>query len=157
MTPHALASDVRSTLDVPPDGRPHLYSRRVRMSDLDSLNHVNNVRLLEMIQDAHMDLLYLQQGRPDQEVRPRAVYSRHELDYLEALVPQPEPVVISTTSGLVRRASFRLVSRITRGARVYCTCVSTLVAYDPAARCSRRLDEEELTLLARHAAPDPEL
>ncbi|MFF3938456.1 acyl-CoA thioesterase [Streptomyces phaeofaciens] len=136
--------------------RPHLYSRPVRMSDLDSFNHVNNVRLLEMIQDAHMDLLYLQQGRPGQEVRPSIVYTRHELDYTEPLVPEPEPVTIRTTVTSVRRASFHLVSRITRGPRTFCTCASTLVAYDLTARCSRRLDEGELAVLGRHTAVETE-
>ncbi|GAB7103199.1 hypothetical protein JCM4814A_15130 [Streptomyces phaeofaciens JCM 4814] len=132
--------------------RPHLYSRPVRMSDLDSFNHVNNVRLLEMVQDAHMDLLYLQQGRPGQEIRPSIVYARHELDYTEPLVPEPEPVTIRTTVTSVRRASFHLISHITRGSRTYCTCVSTLVAYDLAERCLRRLDEGELGVLARYTA-----
>ncbi|MGW0580001.1 acyl-CoA thioesterase [Streptomyces sp. NPDC002920] len=149
MTP-ALASAATAA----PAVRPHLYSRQVRMSDLDSFNHVNNVRLLEMIQDAHMDLVYVQRARPGQEIRPRIVYARHELDYTEPLAAQPEPVTIRTTVTSVRRASFHLVSHVTRGPRIYCTCVSTLVAYDLAARCSRRLDEEELEILARHAATD---
>ncbi|MFD4600063.1 acyl-CoA thioesterase [Streptomyces sp. NPDC058464] len=137
--------------------RPHLYSRPVRMSDLDPMNHVNNVRLLEMIQDAHVDFFYLQRGhpgQPGQAVSVRVIYARHELDYTEALDLRPEPAVISTTVGTVRRTSFELTSRITRGDRVFCTCVSTCVAYDPVARRTRRLEEDELAVLARHAACD---
>ncbi|TQJ54098.1 thioesterase family protein [Streptomyces sp. NBC_00080] len=157
---HALASDIRltGTGRTPPeaaDCRPHLYLRQVRMSDLDSMNHVNNVRLLEMIQDAHIDMFYLRPGLPGQEIRPRFVYARHELDYTEPLVLQPEPVTITTTIGDLRRSTFRVTSRVTRDARVFCTCVSTAVAYDPDARCSRRLEEEERALAARHATPDP--
>ncbi|WP_406437023.1 thioesterase family protein [Streptomyces sp. NBC_00631] len=134
--------------------RPHLYSRPVRMSDLDPMNHVNNVRLLEMIQDAHVDLFYLQHGGPGQAVRVRVIYARHELDYTEALDLRPEPAVISTTVSTVRRSSFELTSRITRGDQVFCTCVSTCVAYDPAARRTRRLEDDELAVLARHATCD---
>ncbi|MEU1336191.1 acyl-CoA thioesterase [Streptomyces sp. NPDC090075] len=137
-----------------PPHRPHLYSRPVRMSDLDLMNHVNNVRLLEMIQDAHVDLFYLQRGHPGQEVRVRVIYARHELDYTEALDLTPEPAVISTTVSAVRRTSFLLTSRITRGDRVFCTCVSTCVAYDPTARRTRRLEDDELAVLAGHAACD---
>ncbi|MEV5956845.1 thioesterase family protein [Streptomyces sp. NPDC051987] len=133
---------------------PHLYSRPVRMSDLDPMNHVNNVRLLEMIQDAHVDLFYLQHGHSGQAVRVRVIYARHELDYTEALDLRPEPAVISTTVSAVRRSSFRLTSRITRGDQVFCTCVSTCVAYDPAARRTRRLEDDELAVLARHATCD---
>ncbi|WP_217546736.1 thioesterase family protein [Streptomyces sp. GbtcB6] len=137
--------------------RPHLYSSPVRMSDLDPMNHVNNVRLLEMIQDAHVDLFYLQcghAGQPGQAVRVRVIYARHELDYTEALDLRPEPAVISTTVSSVRRLSFELTSRITRGDQVFCTCVSTCVAYDPAARRTRRLEDDELAVLARHAVCD---
>ncbi|MFE2064903.1 acyl-CoA thioesterase [Streptomyces sp. NPDC059467] len=134
--------------------RPHLYSRPVRMSDLDPMNHVNNVRLLEMVQDAHVDLFYLQRGHPGQAVRVRVIYARHELDYTEALDLRPEPAVISTTVSTVRRTSFQLTSRITRGDQVFCTCVSTCVAYDPAARRTRRLEDDELAVLARHAVCD---
>ncbi|GGN14845.1 acyl-CoA thioesterase [Streptomyces fuscichromogenes] len=146
---------------LPHHHRPHLYSRPVRMSDLDPMNHVNNVRLLEMIQDAHVDLFYLQRGHPGQPgqpagqaVRVRVIYARHELDYTEALDLRPEPAVISTTVSTVRRSSFELTSRITRGDQVFCTCVSTCVAYDPAARRTRRLEDDELAVLARHATCD---
>ncbi|MEU1184472.1 hypothetical protein ABZ464_44045 [Streptomyces sp. NPDC005820] len=109
--------------------RPHLYNRPIRMSDLDPFNHV---RLLERIQDAHVDLFYLQPGLSGEEIRPRMVYVRHEI----------------TT---VRRASFRLTSHIKRGLRTYCTCVSTAVAYDETERCPRRLEEAELAVLRRYA------
>jgi acyl-CoA thioester hydrolase len=123
------------------------------MSDLDSMQHVNNARLLEMIQDAHIDMFYMRPVLPGQEIRPRFVYARHELDYTQPLLLQPEPVTITTTVGDLRRTSFRLTSRVTRDARVFCTCVSTAVAYDPDARCARRLEEEERALAARHATP----
>ncbi|MEV1062914.1 thioesterase family protein [Streptomyces sp. NPDC050263] len=157
---HALATDIRrtSTGRTPhdlPESRPHLYLRQVRMSDLDAMNHVNNVRLLEMIQDAHFDMFYLRPGLPGQQIRPRFVYARHELDYTQPLAVQPEPVTITTTIGDVRRSSFRVTSRVTFDSQVFCTCVSTAVAYDPDARCSRRLEEAERALAARHAAPDP--
>ncbi|MFI5800528.1 acyl-CoA thioesterase [Streptomyces sp. NPDC051677] len=148
MLTQALASDIR-----PPNCRPHRYLRPVRMSDLDSMQHVNNARLLEMIQDAHIDMFYVRPGLPGQEIRPRFVYARHELDYTQPLLLQPEPVTITTTVCDLRRTSFRLTSRVTRDARVFCTCVSTAVAYDPDARCARRLDEEERALAARHATP----
>ncbi|KUO06957.1 acyl-CoA thioesterase [Streptomyces sp. DSM 15324] len=131
--------------------RPHLYSRPIRMSDLDPFNHVNNVRLLEMIQDAHVDLFYLQPGHSGEEIRPRMVYVRHELDYTEPLAFQPDPILVRTTITTVRRASFSLTSHITRGSRTYCTCVSTAVAYDEAERCPRRLEEAELAVLRRYA------
>ncbi|MEU3612511.1 thioesterase family protein [Streptomyces sp. NPDC006872] len=156
----ALATDIRrtSTGRTPrelPESRPHLYLRQVRMSDLDAMNHVNNVRLLEMIQDAHFDMFYLRPGLPGQQIRPRFVYARHELDYTQPLVVQPEPVTITTTIGDVRRSSFRVTSRVTLDTQVFCTCVSTAVAYDPDARCSRRLEDAERALAARHATPDP--
>ena len=75
--------------------------------------------------------------------------------YPERLVLGPEPVTIVTTIGDLRRSSFRVTSRVTRDARVFCTGVSTAVAYDPDARCSRRLEEEELALAARHATAEP--
>ncbi|GJF33937.1 thioesterase [Kitasatospora sp. NE20-6] len=137
-----------------PAPRAHLYRRTVRVSDLDVMKHVNNARFLEMVQDAHMDLLYRHETQAGLGLHPRVVYTRHELDYSAPLLVAPEPAVIGTTVGQVKRSSFRLVSRITRDGRTFCTCTSTLVAYDPDGRCPRRLDADELALLARHTDPD---
>jgi hypothetical protein len=46
-----------------------------------------------------------------------------------------------------------LASQVRDGERTFCECVSTLVSYDDDAKCSRRLQEEELALLASHFFP----
>jgi acyl-CoA thioesterase FadM len=79
-TANALrALSVRTT--GPEDGpRPHQYTRTVRLDDLAWLQHVNNARLLQMVQEAHISMFYLERVEPGAEIQIQHVYARHELN-----------------------------------------------------------------------------
>jgi acyl-CoA thioesterase FadM len=79
-TANALrALSVRTT--GPEDGpRPHQYTRTVRLDDLAWLRHVNNARLLQMVQEAHISMFYLERVEPGAEIQIQHVYARHELN-----------------------------------------------------------------------------
>jgi acyl-CoA thioester hydrolase len=138
----------------------HLARIRPRWSDVDTLGHVNNVVLLRHMQEARVDMLFVDAAeRGTAELARGVVVHRHELDYLNPLPADGGPVIVETWVRKVGAASFELgyeVLAVVDGERtVGAVASSTLVPYDLAAQQPRRLSAAERDVLAGFAADGP--
>ena len=89
---------------------------QVRWADLDVLNHVNNVRLLEFLQEARVHFFRSELGGDSESgvVRERLsgfglVVARQEVDYLKSIVLEDRFVTIETTVERIGRSSFSII------------------------------------------------
>jgi acyl-CoA thioester hydrolase len=116
----------RSPLDDERRTRPAGWSERgvqrrpvhVRFSDVDVLGHVNNVRYVDYVQDAHIDLMVGVFVEASVKGRIDMVVARTEIDYLGQMSLRPEPYEVWTRVSAVGSASLTLESEIRDGDRV---------------------------------------
>ncbi|MFG2971180.1 acyl-CoA thioesterase [Streptomyces sp. NPDC048288] len=133
------------------DPQPHRYFAGIRTADIDLRVHINNVRLIEYIQDAHAALLDIDCAEPHPD-RVGTVFfvGEHHVRYLKPLTFRQEPVEISTTVAELGNSKVTLDSVIRDGTTSYVQASTTWVAFDLRSSKVRRLTEAERCRLRRH-------
>ncbi|GGA76119.1 thioesterase [Pseudoclavibacter endophyticus] len=139
---------------------------RLRWSDLDAYNHVNNSRVLSLLEEARVRTFWTSD---DGEASPLAVIeghqgastqtliARHEIEYLAAIPYQAQPIDIHLWVGRLGAASCEVGYEVwsppleagpdhTEGRTKYVVAASTIVFIDTASQRPRRISDAE-----RHA------
>lgn len=129
----------------------HLYRCPLRWADMDALGHVNNVRYIDYLQEARVDLLRLH-GRSalGEELAEGIVVARHDIEFHAPLTFRAEPVSIETWVTEIRAASFTLAYEVFDEGdprHVYVRADTVLSPFVFAAERPRRLTGEERELL----------
>lgn len=137
----------------------HLYRCPLRWADMDALGHVNNVRYVDYLQEARVDLLRLH-GRSalGGELAEGIVVVQHDIEFRSPLIFRPEPVLIESWVTRIRAASFTLAYEVfdagEDGRRVYARATTVLSPFVFAAERPRRLSPGERELLAEFLEPE---
>ena len=127
---------------------------------MDALGHVNNVRYVDYLQEARVDLLRLH-GRSalGSELAEGIVVVQHDIEFRAPLVFRAEPVAIESWVTRIRAASFTLAYEVFDEAddagdrRVYARATTVLSPFVFAAERPRRLTADERTLLEQFLEP----
>ena len=126
---------------------------RVRYSDLDAQGHVNNARVLTLLEEARVDWLYQDAPRhgADQLVRAMVVASL-EIQYRRP-IPFGPPARVSLGVTKIGNASFTVDYVVSSDGDVMATASTVLVAVDLSDGRPRRLGDAERGYLETYAAP----
>ena len=144
--------DVRRPLDHP---ATHTYDCRIRWSDIDSYNHVNNVKYVEFFQEARIALMTgLGAGSSDREPVGGFVVARFDIHYARPIEFRLEPVAVSSWVSRIGRASFEVRGAVHDRDTVFATSRAVLVGFDSAAGASRPLTGDERGALGRALVED---
>ena len=130
------------------------YPMLVRWSDIDSYDHVNNVRYFDYFQEARIAFLatLVDTAAEDYFDTYPVVLVHQTVDYLRPVVLRHPPYDVEVWVDKVGTTSYTLGSRITDDGIVYARAVSVLVAVDGETHAKRELTEGERTALTRHLA-----
>ncbi|MER6003293.1 acyl-CoA thioesterase [Nonomuraea sp. NPDC051941] len=121
----------------------------MRFADIDSQDHVNNVRFLDYLEDARFGMFHIDPYNAGEEPFKGLVVTRHEIDYRRPLGFRAEPVRVETWVTEIRSVRFTIQYEILDDSDVYVTATSVLAAYDVERAAPRRLTESELAYLKR--------
>ena len=132
------------------------YPMLVRWSDIDSYDHVNNVRYFDYFQEARIAFLAKILGTAAEgyfDAYP-VVLVHQTVDYLRPILLRHPPYDVEVWVDSVGSTSYTLGSRIVdhRQDLVYARATSVLVAVDGETHAKRALTEGERTALTRHLA-----
>lgn len=133
----------------------HIYHCPLRWADLDVLGHVNNVRYVDYLQEARVDMLSLHgSSSAGQEMSEGVVVVQHDITFVRPLLLRPEPVRIETWVSRVRAASFTMAYEIVDdpggGDRVvYARATTILTPFLFDEQRPRRITPDERTMLSR--------
>ncbi|WP_408898685.1 acyl-CoA thioesterase [Nocardioides sp. R1-1] len=138
----------------------HRYECPLRWGDIDQLNHVNNVRYVDYLQEARGALLHACRAAAGVEHHHNDAYvvRRHEVTFRAPLRFRFQSVSIESWVSEIRTASFTLDHEIFAegpdGERtVYVRARTVLAPFVLATGTPRRLDEQERQALAPYAEP----
>jgi acyl-CoA thioester hydrolase len=149
-----------------PDVR-HRYVCPLRWADLDLLGHVNNVRYVDYLQEARVDLLRAHrwpESAGDEDatsaLADAIIVGRHEVTYRAPLLFSERPVVIECWVTELRAGSFTLAYEVfdedDAGVRtVYAEASTVLAPYRFDIESPRRLRPEERKVLEAYLEPVP--
>ena len=143
--------------DSPPDAaapvQRYVTDVRVRYSDLDAQGHVNNARVLTLLEEARVDWLYADAPRhgADQLVRALVVASL-TIEYKRPLHFGP-PARVSLGVSAIGGASFTVDYVVSSDGAVVATASTVLVAVELSDGRPRRLGDRERAYLATYRAP----
>lgn len=122
----------------------HTYSCRIRWSDIDSYNHVNNVKYVEYFQEARIAFISsLASGHAGVSSVGGFVVARLDVSYLRPIEFRLEPVTVSTWLTRIGRSSYELQAAVHDEEMVYATSRAVIVAFDVASGRSRPLNQDE--------------
>jgi acyl-CoA thioester hydrolase len=126
----------------------------VRWSDIDSYDHVNNVRYFDYFQEARIAFLASISGLEPQELfEAHPVMLVHQtVDYLRPILLRHPPYDVEVWVDSVGSTSYILGSRIVdhADALVYARATSVLVTVDGVTHAKRELSEGERRALTGH-------
>ncbi|WP_084535117.1 acyl-CoA thioesterase [Nocardia yamanashiensis] len=127
----------------------HTYQIQLRRTDMDALQHLNNVVFAQYLDEARADLLAAHES-PD--AAWRVVVAKQSLSYRTPLVFRRDPVTVTTVVQHIGTSSFTLAHQIRDAATVYLTATSVLVAIaDGASRPLTPAERDYLTALSADA------
>jgi acyl-CoA thioester hydrolase len=129
----------------------------VRWSDIDSYDHVNNVRYFDYFQEARILFLTQLVGvEGDYFAHYPVVLVSQTVDYKRPILLRQPPYDVDVWVDAVGTTSYTLGSRIVDrtggGEDVYATAVSVLVAVDGQTHAKRELLDAEREALVRHVS-----
>ena len=130
----------------------------VRWSDIDSYDHVNNVRYFDYFQEARILFLASLVGTQaaDYFSQYPCVLVSQTVDYKRPILLRHPPYDVDVWVDAVGSTSYTLGSRIVdRGGEaeiVYATAVSVIVAVDAETQAKRPLSEAERAALGQHVS-----
>lgn len=158
--------------------RPYSVEVPFRWSDLDAYQHVNNVQLVRMLEDARVLGFAEWYGQDRTLLETGVLVAHHSIDYLRPMTYHYRPALVSMWCSRISAASFDLAYEVREapgrgpgaiegagrddvapdgrdtgdgGAdTVYCVAETVLAAYDLAGGRTRRLSEDEVTVLRRY-------
>lgn len=134
----------------------HRYLCPLRWSDMDAYGHVNNVVFLTYLEEARVDMLFINAGSKaaTEKLMSGVVVARHEIDYKFPLVFRPDPVPIDLWVTDLGVSSFTIGYEIKDvDGPVYVRAATVLVPYDVPAGRPRRVSEAEREALAAFVEP----
>jgi acyl-CoA thioester hydrolase len=118
---------------------------------MDALGHVNNVRFLEYMQEARVDMFWtVPRAAGEQVMEYDLVVARNEIDYLVPLVWSHEPLTIEVWVSNLRNASFEVSYVLKQGEVLHARAKSVLVAFDLETQSPRRVDDRARVLLEKY-------
>lgn len=131
----------------------HVYFCNTRWGDLDAQGHVNNVRMIQYVQEAAIDLLRsaLPESLRAVDVMglPGGIFIvHHTIDYHTPLEHGDDPLPIQVWVERIGRTSFRLACEGRRNGTAIFTSSTVVVARDQVTGEPRPLDEVERAFLA---------
>ena len=136
--------------------RRHVYLCPLRWADMDSFGHVNNVVYLRYLEQARVDWMFTTAKEAGvEQFSLGTVVARHEIDYKQPLVYRPEPVRIETWVTGIRTASFTVSYEVKDDEQIYAIASTTLVPYNLAESCPRRVTPEERDYLELYYTAAP--
>ena len=124
---------------------PHVYSCRVRFSDVDVYGHVNNVKYFEYYQEARLAFLSSLAG--DRVTDLSVVLARVDVDYKRPILFRTAPYSIESRITRVGSSSFGITAEIKDDDLVLSRAEAVLVTFDLATQASRPLTDEQRALL----------
>ncbi len=121
----------------------------VRWSDMDAYGHVNNARVVTLLEEARTELLFTEGARRGAEgLAEGIVVVELVVRYQQPLVYSATPVRVRLWVSELRAASFALDYTVTAGDGDAVTARTQLATYDFAAQRPRRLIPAEREFLA---------
>ena len=137
---------------------PYVALVRPRWSDMDAFGHVNHARLVTLLEEARVPLLF--GGGPDgsdpglSDFAKGIVVVRLHVDYRAPILVEGQKVRVEITLVDLRHASFTLDYRVRTGPSeddpVAATAGTVLAPYDLSRGKPRRLSESERAFLSKH-------
>ena len=129
----------------------------VRWSDIDSYDHVNNVRYFDYLQEARIAFLSeVLETTGDLFAEHPCVLASQTVDYLRPILLRHPPYDVDVWIDSVGTTSYTLGSRIVdRGGDtedIYAKAVSVIVTVDAETRAKRPLADTERAALLKHVA-----
>ncbi|PFG31130.1 acyl-CoA thioesterase [Paramicrobacterium agarici] len=140
---------------------------QLRWGDLDAYNHVNNVELMRVLEEARVRVFWrsddeggaIDQGMALIEAEPGSetltLVARHEVEYLAPIAYQREPLDIQLWIGRLGGASLDVSYEVYThdGATPAARAASTIVLVDAATGAPRRIRAEERQAWERYLEP----
>lgn len=131
----------------------HTYRCPLRWSDMDAFGHVNHANTVTLLEEARIDLLFVEASRHGAAgMADGVVVARLVVDYHAPLLANGAKVRVEMSVREMRRASFTLGytvhSGLSREDPVVATAETMLVPYDMKLGRPRRLSEAERDFLA---------
>jgi acyl-CoA thioester hydrolase len=124
---------------------------------MDAYGHVNNVVFLTYLEEARVDMLFVNAGSDvaAEKLAAGVVVARHEIDYRYPLVFSPDPVLVETWVSRLGHASFTLGYEIKDADGRVCVEASTvMVPFDVEGQRPRRVSDDERAALVKFFEPD---
>ena len=129
----------------------HTYQCSVRWGDMDALGHVNNVRYLDYLQEARIDMFWTAPQRDGHSLMEfDLIVARNEIDYLAPLVWSHQPISMEVWVTKIGTTSFEVAYELKQGDVIHARAKSVLVQYDLESRTARPVSELERSLLERY-------
>lgn len=122
------------------------YSLRLRRSDLDEAGRVSSTKFFEFFQEARVLLFARLNG--DGSAAGRYVLGHVDVTYGESIGWRREPYVVRSRLSRIGESSMTVEAEIVDGATVHAHATAVLVGFDLASQRSRKLSDEERTVLA---------
>ncbi|MFE6056822.1 acyl-CoA thioesterase [Kitasatospora sp. NPDC056446] len=127
----------------------HVLACPTRWSDVDENGHINNVRLVGYVQEGIYDLLCHHVTAVRESLFPSGfIIARHEIDYLEQLHHQPEPLSVRLTVERLGRSSAHVEVNVCRDSDTFMRARTVVVARDRESGRSRALSPDERRFLS---------
>lgn len=141
----------------------HVYKCPMRWSDLDFMQHVNNVVYVDYLQEARVDMLRVHSelsdpDRSGEDLTDGLVVVNHAIDYLRPLLLTSEPVHIESWVSSIRRASFTVayeLSQPAHGGQISARATTTLTPFVFGTGRPRRIGEGERAGYSRFLEDTP--
>ena len=124
----------------------------MRWSDMDAYGHVNNVAFLTYLEEARVDMLFVNAGSEaaTEQLASGVVVARHEIDYKAPLVFRPEPVPIDLWLMNLGTSSFTIGYEVKDDdGPIYVRASTVMVPYDIKAERPRRVSDAERDALSK--------
>jgi acyl-CoA thioester hydrolase len=118
---------------------------------MDAFGHINNVVFLTYLEEARVDMLFVNAGNEEAAGKLSAgiVVARHEINYTAPLVFRPEPVAIDLWVSRLGNSSFTIQYEMQDDdGPTFVKASTVLVPYDVESARPRRVSDEERAALS---------
>ncbi|MGF1429321.1 acyl-CoA thioesterase [Kitasatospora sp. LaBMicrA B282] len=134
----------------------HVLRCPTRWADVDQNGHINNARLVGYIQEGIYDLFHHHAHAVRESLFSAGfLIARHEIDYLEQLHHEPDPLLVRLTVERLGRSSAHVRVDVCREPFTYMTARTVVVARDRISGRSRKLSQSERSFLSDFMAVPP--
>jgi acyl-CoA thioester hydrolase len=124
----------------------HVYSCRVRWSDVDVYGHVNNVKYFEYVQEARVSFMHELAEMPFGGSLPWVI-ARQDVEYKRPMLFRSEPYDIHSTVTRIGTSSYDLTADIKDGETLLARARTVVVAFDQENQRSRPMSPGERAAL----------